>query len=302
MTPPASEFPDENAIAIPAHSERQALDWSLVLASQSIEVGLVQAEGSDRWLLMVAPADYAKAREAIQLFRLENRRWAWRQRVPGSELIFHWGALVWVLILAWIHALSARLADVGAFSTAAFRAGEWWRVFTAVWLHADIAHLAANGIMGALLLGLAMARYGAGLALFLSFLSGAAGNLLGAWVRLENWLPGAFRPGQDYYGVGASGMVMGAVGLLAAQSFSWWRMSRHATRAILLGFMGGTFLFLTLGSNPSSDLLAHAGGFVAGTLLGIIATLGKLERWNRVAGGLCAVLAATTWLMTLRAP
>jgi membrane associated rhomboid family serine protease len=291
---------DENAATIPAHSERQALDWSLVLASQSIEVGIERTEGTNRWFLVVSRADHAKALEAIRQFRLENRRWAWRQKVPGSDLVFHWGSFVWVAILAWVHALSDRLHSIGAFSTQAFREGQWWRAFTSVWLHADLGHLAANGILGALLLGLAMARYGAGLGLLLSFLSGVAGNLAGAWIRLENWMPGPFRPAQDYIGVGASGMVMGAVGLIAAQSASWWRVSRHATRAVLAGFVGGALLFLNFGSSPSSDLIAHAGGFVAGLALGIVATLAKLERWNRPAGILCVALAATTWLMTLR--
>jgi membrane associated rhomboid family serine protease len=291
---------DENAAVIPAQSERQALDWSLVLASQSIEVGIERPEGSNRWFLVVATADHAKALEAIRQFRLENRRWAWRQKVPGSDLIFHWGSLVWVMILAWVHALSGRLHDVGAFSTQAFREGQWWRAFTAVWLHADLGHLAANGILGALILGLAMARYGSGLGLLLAFLSGVAGNLAGAWVRLENFLPGPFRPTQDYIGVGASGMVMGAVGLIAAQSAAWWRVSRHATRAVLAGFGAGAFLFLNFGSSPSSDLIAHAGGFVAGLLLGIVASLARLERWNRPAGIVCVVLATGTWLMTLR--
>jgi rhomboid protease GluP len=269
---------DENAAVIPAQSERQALDWSLVLASQSIEVGIERPEGSNRWYLVVATADHAKALEAIRQFRLENRRWAWRQKVPGSDLIFHWGSFVWVMILAWVHALSGRLHDIGAFSTQAFREGQWWRAFTAVWLHADLGHLAANGILGALILGLAMARYGSGLALLLSFLSGVAGNLAGAWIRLENFLPGPFRPAQDYI----------------------WRVSRHATRAVLAGFVAGTFLFLNFGSSPSSDLIAHAGGFVAGLVLGIIASLARLERWNRPAGIVCVVLATGTWLMTLR--
>ena len=47
-----------------------------------------------------------------------------------------------------------RLALAAAeFVPSAARAGEWWRAFTATWLHADPAHLAMNAILGALLLG-----------------------------------------------------------------------------------------------------------------------------------------------------
>ncbi len=286
----------DDSASILAHSERQALDWSLVLASQSIEVAIERPDGRNQWLLLVSPADHAKALDAIRQYRLENRRWAWRQQVPGSELIFHWGAVVWVFVLAWVHTLSGRLHPTGAFSTQAFRNGDWWRAFTAVWLHADLGHLAGNALLGALVIGLAMARYGSGLALLLSYLAGVAGNVCGAWIRLENWLPGPFRPGQDYIGVGASGMVMGAVGLLGAQSMFLWRHSRHATRTVLGCLMGGAFLFLTFGSSPNSDLVAHAGGFVAGVSLGAAATLLQLERWNRSAGVACLLLTVGTWL------
>ena len=38
--------------AIPVRSERQALDWSLVLASQGIEPWIQRDEEADRWLLV----------------------------------------------------------------------------------------------------------------------------------------------------------------------------------------------------------------------------------------------------------
>lgn len=276
------------------------MDWSLVLASQGVEVSIERPVGGDRWLLVVPRADHARALEAIRTFRLENRRWAWRQQVPGSELKFHWGVIVWVLVLSWLHLLSGRLHAPGALVTESFRQGEWWRLFTAVWLHADLGHLASNALLGALVLGLAMARYGAGLGMLLSFLAGVAGNVAGVWLRLGNFAPGPFRPGEDYIGVGASGMVMGAIGLLASQGMALWRLSRHGARAALLGLMAGSFLFLTFGSAPGSDLVAHAGGFIAGAFLGSIATLLHLERWNRAAAALFAIVAVVPWLLTLR--
>lgn len=275
------------------------MDWSLVLASQGVEVS-IERPGGDRWMLVVPRVDHARALEAIHTFRLENRRWAWRQPVPGSELKFHWGVIIWVLVLSWLHMLSGHLQGAGALVTESFRQGEWWRLFTAVWLHADLGHLASNALLGALVIGLAMARYGAGLAMLLSFLAGVAGNLAGVWLRLENLAPGPFRPGEDYIGIGASGMVMGAIGLLASQTMALWRLSRHGARAALLGLMAGAFLFLTFGSDPRSDLVAHAGGFIAGAVLGSIATLLRLESWNRTAAALFAMVAIVPWILTLR--
>ena len=49
MTAPAATFEsDDNNATISARSERQAMDWSLVLASQDIEVEIAHPEGEDR--------------------------------------------------------------------------------------------------------------------------------------------------------------------------------------------------------------------------------------------------------------
>ena len=82
--------------------------------------------------------------------------------------------------------------------------------FTAVMLHADTAHLISNVTIGALFLGFAMGSFGPGIALLAAFLAGAGGNLVDYW----------FYP-STHRGLGASGMVMGSLGLLTVYSF--WR-------------------------------------------------------------------------------
>ena len=69
---------------IDARSRRQAMDWSLVLASQAIDTALDYSEEGFGWGLIVAEGDYDRATEAIRLYQLENRRWPWRQELfPG---------------------------------------------------------------------------------------------------------------------------------------------------------------------------------------------------------------------------
>jgi len=150
---------------------------------------------------------------------------------------------------------------------AAVRAGEWWRLFRAIWLHADIAHLALNVTLGTVLIGLAMGRYGAFIGLGCAFLAGAGGNVAGLLIYPATHL-----------GVGASGMVLGGLGMLAAQSLRMnWRNPVARSRA-LKGAIAGVLLFVMFGLSPEAnvDVIAHGGGFGTGFLLGAIAT--KFEK------------------------
>lgn len=295
MAPHPAEAPDgiPAAVAwIPARSERQAMDWSLVLASQGIEVALQQHPETGDWLLAVAPADHGRSLELIQTWRVENRRWAWRNQIPESRLDFHWGALVWVFAISILHSAGSMFQERGRFATGLVREGEWWRTFTAVWLHADLGHLASNATLGGVVLGLAMGHFGAGTALLAGLLAGAAGNLLGLAVR-----------GHDYIGLGASGLVMGIIGLLTAQVFALYRLSWRATRYVVPAVLGGGFLFLVLGTDGRGDVVAHLGGFLGGLLLGAGAAFippGLRARTSRVAFVLFALLNALTWGLALR--
>src|SRR5690348_4231101 len=68
-------------VKIPARSRRQAMEWSLVLASQGIECTLAAPEPPDGWGLIVPSVDYSRASEALQLYQMENRHWRWRHQL-----------------------------------------------------------------------------------------------------------------------------------------------------------------------------------------------------------------------------
>lgn len=252
---------DANSAAAPiaARSERQAMDWSLVLVSQGIEVAIAQPNPI-LWQLLVAPADHARALNVIRRFRLENRRWAWRHILPSGGIAPHPAALIWVCGLAAIHAgLPPSLVQRGLFSTHWVRAGEWWRAFTAVGLHADLGHLAANSAIGVIVLGLAMTRFEALRAFTLTWLAAALANFSAlAWRNHE------------YTGLGASGMVMASIGLLTSEAVTQWRFGRFATRSILSAFGAGTCLFVLLGTSGPGDILVHTAGFLWGLVLGSV--------------------------------
>ena len=136
-----------------------------------------------------------------------------------------------VLLVELVRDLRSR----GLMDNAAVAAGEWWRPFTATLLHADIAHLAANATTGILILGLAMGFYGAEVCLLATYLAGVAGNLAGFMIY-----------GGLHRSLGASGVVMGGLGLLTVQSFFLWRKAGALLSSLNAG-VGGCLLVVLLG-------------------------------------------------------
>ena len=326
MTPPSSDTASPLLAALTARSERQAMDWGLALISQGIpavidreEASVVPFDGAsemaseesiyravdqephppnpgpssqsvrrDRWRLRVEPDELERARAVVLEYRRENRRFAWhRTAVASRPLSWNPAAVPWVLVLCAIHALlPMALRSAGWVEASSVRQqGQWWRLFTGTWLHADVAHLASNVGTGALTLGFAMGRYGPGTALCLSLVAGAAANIPGVLLRE----PSA-------RALGASGVVMAALGLLVGHAVIWWRISRHASKPVWISLGAGGFLFLSLGVNPASDVLAHAGGFVGGILLGALAAWFRWGRFEKLWALAYAALAVGPWL------
>jgi rhomboid protease GluP len=286
---------DAETARIPARSRREAMDWSLVLLSQGIEPVIDFDEGEAGWGLLVPGPEHNAALEAIHRYKLENRAWPWQQRLFQPGLLFDWASLAWVLLVTLFFCISegaANLRTAGAMDSVAVAHGQWWRLFTAIWLHADLSHLAANAVFGVLLLGLAMGRYGTGAALLAAYLAGAGGNLFA----------GLLSPG-PHHSLGASGMVMGCLGLLAVQSLTLWKQTPYGARFVIAGVAGGFMLFLLLGLSPGSDLLAHLGGFLSGLVLGafltILPNLAHRGRLNLLFGLMFAALVIWPWWRAL---
>jgi rhomboid protease GluP len=297
MTPAPSPSGVDYAV-ITAHSKRQAMDWSLVLVSQGIEPIIEFDAETRKWELLVLPQEFDKSEEAIRQYRLENRGWGWRHELPGSQLEIHAGAVFWCFFLIGVHWLATEVSErvqiLGQMDSALARQGQWWRLFTAVLLHSDLGHLMANVTFGIIMLGLAMARFGVGWAILLAYLGGVLGNVAGLAVYP--------RP---YRGVGSSGMMMAALGLLCVHSVALWRKSPKAARYISSGVAAGFLLFVWFGLNPASDIVAHAGGFFSGLIFGLILSWFPEKtlhspRPNQCALALLIALITSTAALALR--
>ncbi len=142
---------------------------------------------------------------------------------------------------------------------------EWWRPFTALFLHADPPHLIGNLLSGMFFGTLVARSIGPlrGWALILA--SGTVGNLITSAVA---W-PDAF------VSIGASTAVFGALGILSGLGFislrrnrvrmPWIRIAAPVLAGIvILGWLGGG----TPGGN--TDVLGHIFGFGSGLAAGLV--------------------------------
>ena len=280
----AMEHADEQAVAVQEvwreirHSELdsrgpvlmskpQARLWALVLDSRAVPC-LIEAR-DDGWHLLVPPEQYERALFELGCYIRENANWP---PLPpqGRPLFENTLATISVLImLATFHNLT-RLdislpglsmpdwVDLGNAQSAGILDGQWWRLVTALTLHADWAHLSSNLAIGGIFVIFLCRELGSGLAWSLLLSAGVLGNLVNACVQ---------SPGHS--SVGASTAVFGAVGILASLSLVRYRHQlQHrwplpvAAALALLAILG------TEGKN--TDLGAHLFGFVYGSFLGLI--------------------------------
>ena len=271
------------------------MDWSLVLISQGINSTIDYSETAPGWGLLVPADHYQIALSVIRQYRIENRGWPWQRQILYPGLVFDWASLAWVALLVLFFTLDLQFGFhiSGVMDGPSVAHGQWWRLFTSIWLHADISHFAANATIGLVLLGLAMARFGTGTGLLAAYLAGVGGNLF-VFLLLPSRGPG----------LGASGMVMGSLGLLAAQSLSVSRKTSPPPKYVLAGVAGGVMLFALLGLSPGTDVLAHFGGFLTGLLLGGILSAfpisAKSTPPNLLSGFVFALLVIVPWWLALR--
>ncbi len=295
-----SDNPEKTTRNIPARSRRDAMDLALALASQDIHATIAKTD--EGWRLEVEEFEYEGSLKTIELYRKENRHWRgwnWHQHFPYSGLWFHWGSVFWcatiLTLYYWNKVRFPQLEEFGIMDNTAIGNGQWWRLFTAITLHADVSHLAANVSTGFLLVGIAMASYGPGFGLSAAYLAGAGGNLLGLFIYPVT-----------HKSLGASGMVMGALGLAGVQTIVHWQEhSPIGNRRILRSLAAACAILILLGFSPNSDVIAHVGGFIFGCLLGVM--LQRFPKWlrqNTTVNQVCVLLLLAwvvfTWKLAVR--
>ena len=268
-------FEDVPVTVFRSAQRRECNERLLVLTAVGVEAMVATAPGGG-FELQVAPGDAAYAARHLLQYDAENRPLPPLPPPPPAYPHAWVGCVVYVVVLvgvAWV--LSNGLVRLDAFELGELdavrvQAGEWWRAWTALTLHLDGPHLAANLGAGTWFGYLAARQMGGGTAWFIT-VTGAA---------LANLLEGLLGP-PGHRAVGASTAVFSALGAMSAYS---WRErfalpQRWARRwgpliagVILLGWTG------TGGEGTDVDVVAHLGGFAVGALLGATAALPRCQR------------------------
>ncbi|MGY1489633.1 rhomboid family intramembrane serine protease [Methylobacillus pratensis] len=228
-----------------------------------------------------------------------------KQRTPGipvTKCLIAANLLVFVLMLFngagfWHSPNTVQLAWGANFGPAT-QDGEWWRLFTALFLHFGAVHLTLNMIAFWDGGQLVERMYGHWRYLAIYLVSGLAGNLLSlVW------------QGNQAVSGGASGAIFGIYGAMIV--FLWLEralLDRHEFRWLFGGACVFAVATIALGFMiPAIDNAAHIGGFVAGMLTGLLLMRGLkpqevVPRLPRLIGGGLLLAAVAVMLLKLPTP
>lgn len=134
--------------------------------------------------------------------------------------------------------------------------GEWYRLFSSMFLHFGIAHL-INNMVTLLVMGKNVERFlGKFRFTVIYLLSGLGGNLLS--------LSGEMLSGNYHVSAGASGAIFGLTGALLAMSLS--KRYRYVINRQSILFIIALNLYLGF-TSQGIDNLAHIGGLITGFLV-----------------------------------
>jgi len=159
-------------------------------------------------------------------------------------------------VLTLVPVIGGLLWDYGIQVNFLVQSGEWWRVFSAMFLHANFMHVLFN-MFSLFLFGPELEKI-AGKARFITIylLSGIVGNM--ATFMLNEG---------GYASLGASGAIFGIFGAFGALVY-YTRRTMPMLRKLILPIIVISVIMTFLQSNV--NVYAHLGGLATGFILGLI--------------------------------
>lgn len=188
-------------------------------------------------------------------------------------------ALISINIVIFIIMLFYYNDVVGTFANnyTLVQSGQWYRILTCMFLHADIMHILFN-MYALYILGTQVERYyGTKRFLIIYFLSGLLGSLFSCVFMSANTIS-----------LGASGAIFGLLGSIAYFTYNY--------RASLQGLLHSQIIpviliNLLIGFTSSSiDVSAHIGGLIGGILASMAIGLGDKSRKSDQINGSVVLL------------
>lgn len=157
------------------------------------------------------------------------------ESLTGDDLLFYFGGKINQFIIA----------------------GEYWRLFTPIFLHADLTHLGSNMLSLAIFGSRVESLFGHRRFLLIYFIAGIAGTVASFIFSINPSL-------------GASGAIFGIIGAFTLylytnrQNFGGRGSAYFRDMLILIGIN----LFVSF--RPGIDLWGHIGGLIGGAILGLV--------------------------------
>jgi membrane associated rhomboid family serine protease len=266
---------EQNEPVLATDDEQEALSCSLALSSMGISHHLRQT--ADSMLLSVAAEDAPYAASQISAFLHENRNWPPKPTVPDNTfspllqpptLLLIGGLILFFTVTGNWSDHSIWFAGGAGDAEAILQKDEWYRLITALTLHADTVHLLGNCLFGGFIFHFFCRLTGNGLGVFSMLLTATVANLINVLLH-----------GNNHLFVGFSTAVFAIIGMLAMISRQY-RTNKRYLRVI--PFMAGAALLAMIGSSGErTDLGAHFFGLCCGLASGWILTRPALLLWRK---------------------
>ncbi|MFK5976272.1 MAG: rhomboid family intramembrane serine protease [Sulfurovum sp.] len=152
------------------------------------------------------------------------------------------------------------LFDMGAlYAPVVITQNEWWRLFTAMFLHGGMMHIVMN-MFSLYIIGKGVEIYFTKVSYLVIYISsGFVGGLVSLYMH------------DNSIGIGASGAIFGVFGALAGFFIANRAYINDNSKAFIKNFSAIIGLNLIIGlAIPSIDMSAHIGGLIVGFIAGYI--------------------------------
>ncbi|MEM1083672.1 MAG: rhomboid family intramembrane serine protease [Verrucomicrobiota bacterium] len=278
MSEAVAEEAEERAVVGRWKSLDEAYEHALVVLAMNLDC-FVREEGGE-FALEAAPASEAAIRQEFAEYAREQSEWRERVELPigavGGEV-----AALWVLSLVVVYVLQLKDPAISDrfcnSSIGLFADGEWWRPFTALFLHGDFPHLLGNVFIGGIFCLMVVHSIGQVRGWLLILASGVVGNTINA----------ASHYPERFQSLGASTATFGAVGLLVGigMVLAWRSRSYRELKPVIVPVAVGLTVLGWYGvGGENTDVMGHVFGWLSGVVLGVLSTWGMKTETIRTRG------------------
>ncbi|MBE0585078.1 MAG: rhomboid family intramembrane serine protease, partial [Desulfofustis sp.] len=203
--------PEEESAVFNSTSNSAVDTCSLVLSAKGIGHRISRQQDGSITIFVPAAVEEAAAYQLDCYFR-ENRNWPPPDQPARMSTISATPPTFWLIAaLALFYAVtgpwdyrSVWFSSGSGDAAAVLYHGQWYRLVTALTLHADVSHLLGNCLIGGILLHFFLQINGTGLGLLTLLISATVGNYLNVLVH-----------GGDHLFVGFSTAVFSIIGMLS---------------------------------------------------------------------------------------